>query len=346
MSIGELVRVPLAGLELGLMPEATRGRTRWLRKAPLKLSFPGASPPYGQVAFVMFASNAAEKEQWFFALGWGAAVPATTATERSLAEQLAAPATLPPEHAPEKDSLQTWGLYQEFSAYMRRIAPVMLPVMLPPPPPAAVAAAADAAADPPRRRWWATTRGRNHRQLAASLNARNARSMPTTTEGTQVVHDFIGDKQWGSSPARTATVRIKPRPHVRSSSSQSVNSGPRALGTSPPPGSPGVPLPGASHLPCVTVSRPRKRELSWHAGLSADMMSLPDPDAPVPSAAGELQQEGRRGSASGHSAASGASAAGDDDALASSTCLPLSARMHVAHAALRYAIVLLQVQRL
>jgi hypothetical protein len=46
------------------MPDATRGKTPWVRKVPLKLTFLAAKPPYGELAFVMFAGNAAEKEQW------------------------------------------------------------------------------------------------------------------------------------------------------------------------------------------------------------------------------------------------------------------------------------------
>lgn len=64
-SIDTKVEIPLAGLRVGLMPDATRGKTAWVRKVPLKLEFATAKPPYSETAFVLFADNAAEKEQWY-----------------------------------------------------------------------------------------------------------------------------------------------------------------------------------------------------------------------------------------------------------------------------------------
>lgn len=63
-SIPMTVRIPLAGLQLSLLPDATRGKTPWVRKVPLKLTFPRAELPYSEEAFVLFGESAAEKEQW------------------------------------------------------------------------------------------------------------------------------------------------------------------------------------------------------------------------------------------------------------------------------------------
>lgn len=57
-------RVPLAGARVDLLPEATKDKSPWLRKAPLKLVFPGARDPYAEDSFILFASTSAEKEQW------------------------------------------------------------------------------------------------------------------------------------------------------------------------------------------------------------------------------------------------------------------------------------------
>lgn len=57
-------RVPLAGAHVDLLPEATKDKGPWLRKAPLKVIFPGARDPYAEDSFIIFAATSAEKEQW------------------------------------------------------------------------------------------------------------------------------------------------------------------------------------------------------------------------------------------------------------------------------------------
>lgn len=57
-------RVPLAGAHVDLLPEATQDKSPWLRKAPMKIIFPGARDPYAEDSFILFAATSAEKEQW------------------------------------------------------------------------------------------------------------------------------------------------------------------------------------------------------------------------------------------------------------------------------------------
>lgn len=57
-------RIPLAGMVVDLLPEAYKDKGPWIRKAPLKLIFPGARAPYAEKAVIFFPDTAAEKEQW------------------------------------------------------------------------------------------------------------------------------------------------------------------------------------------------------------------------------------------------------------------------------------------
>lgn len=58
-------RVPLAGARVDLLPDATKDKSPWLRKAPMRLIFSGARDPYAEDSFVLFAATSAEKEQWY-----------------------------------------------------------------------------------------------------------------------------------------------------------------------------------------------------------------------------------------------------------------------------------------
>ena len=57
-------RIALAGTVVDLLPEAYKDKGPWIRKAPLKLIFPGARDPYAEEAVIFFPDTAAEKEQW------------------------------------------------------------------------------------------------------------------------------------------------------------------------------------------------------------------------------------------------------------------------------------------
>lgn len=57
-------RIPLAGAVVDLLPAAYKDKGPWIRKAPLKLIFPGARDPYAEEAVIFFPDTAAEKEQW------------------------------------------------------------------------------------------------------------------------------------------------------------------------------------------------------------------------------------------------------------------------------------------
>jgi hypothetical protein len=58
------VRIPLRGLTIDLLDAATKDKSQWIRKVPMRLTFEECTLPYSEHAFVFFASNAAEKEQW------------------------------------------------------------------------------------------------------------------------------------------------------------------------------------------------------------------------------------------------------------------------------------------
>ena len=113
--------------------------------------------------------------------------------------------------------LQAQDLYARFSAYVRGTAPVILPMALnqdtaPPasnaPPPAAGtnAPAADAGAHArppaPNRGWFGRVQRRRPPPRTATASAAPQRK-------TQVVGDFIQDKQWGGQPAQQVKQGMK-----------------------------------------------------------------------------------------------------------------------------------------
>lgn len=52
-----------------MLTDATQGKSRWLRKAPLELSHSDRPVFEGQHTVLLFAAGSAAKEQWFVALG-------------------------------------------------------------------------------------------------------------------------------------------------------------------------------------------------------------------------------------------------------------------------------------
>jgi hypothetical protein len=215
------VHIPLADLNIDLMKEATKDKTVWARKVPLKLVFQRASLPYSEPAFVMFAENAAEKEQWYFALSWGA--------------DFCKPRSLDRHGGFHSDGLHAQNMYQQFSTYMRRVAPVIIPVVLAPAPAVAAVGGPGTAAEP-RRRWWGGRRNRAQGGTTSRTVSMNS-SFPPMGTNCQVVGDFISDKQWGSGAPKTAKIKGKGNLHMQSRSAQSLTA---MLSTpmSPPPGAP------------------------------------------------------------------------------------------------------------
>ena len=156
-----------------------------------------------------------------------------------------APDSAPPgEHSL---GLRAQRLYDAFSAHMRNVAPVILPLARPPSAEGAstgaAAAGAAAAGAEPRRRWWG---GRGSKRMApASTKADKPGSKSrhaATGSGAQVVGDFISDKQWGSGPpsktaaggGKSSRGRNKIIAKLRSSSATDL-SVMRPAGSSPPP---------------------------------------------------------------------------------------------------------------
>jgi hypothetical protein len=58
------VRIPLKGLTIDLLDAATKDKSLWIRKVPMRLKFEECILPYSERSFMFFANNASEKEQW------------------------------------------------------------------------------------------------------------------------------------------------------------------------------------------------------------------------------------------------------------------------------------------
>ena len=64
----------LAFCRVSVLTEALQGKSRWLRKAPLKLTHPKRPVFEGQQTLLLFAAGSAAKEQWYIALSSATAV--------------------------------------------------------------------------------------------------------------------------------------------------------------------------------------------------------------------------------------------------------------------------------
>eukprot|EP00892_Ulva_mutabilis_P006599 jgi/Ulvmu1/4310/UM002_0031.1 len=197
-------RIALAGTVVDLLPEAYKEKGPWIRKAPLKLIFPGARDPYAEEAVVFFPNTAAEKEQWFLALSWAAKY-----------DQLLA---LDPEHATLAAGLEAQRQYAQFSRHIRSTAPVMLPTALPPSAAPLTTSrtltsggsvsglsTGSAGGGPRRRTWWGgrrKPRGASGGAMSAPVQPPTVPRQKTPQNRSQVVGDFIRDKQWGSQPMK------------------------------------------------------------------------------------------------------------------------------------------------
>lgn len=324
-------RIALAGTVVDLLPEAYKEKGPWIRKAPLKLIFPGARDPYAEEAVIFFPDTAAEKEQWCAPClpRCTTLVPRTTSLRQCLvhvactaskvpdgpecisARRLGAVPNAPfcrflalswaakydqllaldPEHATVAAGLEAQRQYARFSRHIRSTAPVMLPTALPP---SAATLTATGKGFPPgtssfgtssvgagagsrRRTWW----GGRRRLRGAPLGGSPPMQPPTVPRQkpqhnrSQVVGDFIRDKQWGSQPMKQglkpgegSVSRVKGTLSVskRSSSAQNLV----AMAASVTPAMPVIPPPTAGESSpdrmyhCANGSCPQDGHLCKH----------------------------------------------------------------------------------
>ena len=82
----------MSGVTVDLMPGATAGKSKWFRKAPMKIQISkDGTGPYKESAFVCFATDSAAKEQWCAPLG-------SHSTPHSKGDSTSAPT---PTHVPD-----------------------------------------------------------------------------------------------------------------------------------------------------------------------------------------------------------------------------------------------------
>lgn len=167
----------------------------------------------------------------YLALRWGADANAHSGHATQIQDD---------SRKPQPLGLQAQSLYHDFSVYMRRITPVVLPVVCYPSKARSSAGVGGAAGgaggqSEQRRRWWlggrTVRKSRGAASAASTLSAGSATAAPrghaltSPATSSQVMGDFIRDKQWNESKARSeAGARARDRLRKGSKASTSANS--------------------------------------------------------------------------------------------------------------------------